>query len=177
MSLFPTRHHTRLQHDLSPEFPLSHTHTHSFSLSLSELTMSSGVGVDDSCLTAYDELKLKHLHKFIIYALSPDNKKIIVEQTAPASSSYDDFLNALPQDDCRYAVYDFEYTKDGGQRNKICFVAWSPDSAKIKHKMLYASSKDAIRKALVGLAVEIQGTDHSEVAYDAVLEKVTRTSN
>lgn len=55
----------------------------------------------------------------------------------------------------------------------------------MKQKMLYASSKDALRKALVGIAAEIQGTDLSEVSYDAgtltrernlypVLEKVTR---
>lgn len=31
--------------------------------------------------------------------------------------------------------------------------------------MLYASSKDAIRRSLVGIAAEIQGTDHSEIAY------------
>lgn len=40
--------------------------------------------------------------------------------------------------------------------------------------MIYASSKDALRKTLVGIAVEIQGTDESEVAYDAVLDKCTR---
>ena len=43
----------------------------------------------------------------------------------------------------------------------------SPDDAKIKNKMLYASSKDALRRSLVGIAVEIQGTDLSEVAYDS----------
>jgi cofilin len=32
--------------------------------------------------------------------------------------------------------------------------------------MLYASSKDALRRALVGIATEIQGTDFSEVAYE-----------
>lgn len=31
--------------------------------------------------------------------------------------------------------------------------------------MLYASSKDAIRRSLVGIANEIQATDFSEVAY------------
>lgn len=31
--------------------------------------------------------------------------------------------------------------------------------------MLYASSKDAIRRSLVGIANEIQGTDYSEIAY------------
>lgn len=33
--------------------------------------------------------------------------------------------------------------------------------------MLFASSKDALRKSLVGIAAEIQGTDFSEVAYEA----------
>jgi hypothetical protein len=47
----------------------------------------------------------------------------------------------------------------------IGFLRRSPDEAKIKTKMLYASSKDAIRRSLVGIAAEIQGTDHSEIAY------------
>ncbi|POW00585.1 hypothetical protein PSHT_12962 [Puccinia striiformis] len=44
----------------------------------------------------------------------------------------------------------------------------SPDEAKIKNKMLYAASKKAIRDALVGIGMEIQGTDASEVAYNTV---------
>ena len=42
----------------------------------------------------------------------------------------------------------------------------NPDDARIKQKMVYASSKDALRKSLVGISTEIQGTDLSEVAYD-----------
>ena len=38
--------------------------------------------------------------------------------------------------------------------------------------MLYASSKDAIRKKLVGISNEIQGTDFSEVAFQTVLDRV-----
>lgn len=52
----------------------------------------------------------------------------------------------------------------------------SPDDSKVKQKMLYASSKEAIRKALVGISTEIQGTDLSEVSYDTVLEKVARST-
>lgn len=43
----------------------------------------------------------------------------------------------------------------------------SPDDAKIKNKMLYASSKDALRRSLVGISTEIQGTDYSEVAHES----------
>ena len=33
--------------------------------------------------------------------------------------------------------------------------------------MLFASSKEALRRALVGIALEIQGTEASEVAYES----------
>lgn len=120
-------------------------------------------------------LKLGKKLKYIIYALSDDFTEIVVEKTSEAQS-YDAFLEDLPSGSCRYAVYDFEYTLEGseGTRNKLCFITWSPDEAKIKNKMLYAASKDALRRALVGIAVEVQGTDASEVAYETVLEKATR---
>ena len=43
----------------------------------------------------------------------------------------------------------------------------APDHAKIKQKMVFASSKDALRRALQGVAIEVQGTDYSEVAYES----------
>jgi len=42
--------------------------------------------------------------------------------------------------------------------------------------MLFASSKDALRRSLVGIASEIQATDPSEVDYEYVLDKITRTT-
>ncbi len=42
----------------------------------------------------------------------------------------------------------------------------STDDAKIKQKMLFASSRDALRRSLVGIATEIQGTDYSEVDHE-----------
>jgi hypothetical protein len=42
----------------------------------------------------------------------------------------------------------------------------APDIAKVKSKMLFASSKDALRRALVGIGAEIQATDPSEVAHE-----------
>jgi len=133
--------------------------------------MASGVPVNDNCLSEYQALKLGHKHTYIIYNLSKDLTEIVVEKTSK-TSDYDDFLHDLPEAECRWAVYDFEYLKEGGKRNKLVFFSWSPDTARIKQKMLFASSKDALRRALVGIAVEIQGTDSSEVDYESVLEKV-----
>ncbi|KAH0834059.1 actin-depolymerizing factor homology domain-containing protein [Lanmaoa asiatica] len=97
-------------------------------------------------------------------------KEIIVEESS-TTADYAEFLNHLPEKECRWAIYDFEFEKDG-RRNKICFISWSPDEAKIKPKMVFASSRDALRRKLDGIAVEIQGTDPTEVSYETVLAKV-----
>ncbi|MFE7592494.1 actin-binding ADF family protein [Kitasatospora sp. NPDC057512] len=136
--------------------------------------MASGVGVNDVCLQEYQLLKLKKTYKYIVFNLNKDNTEIVVEKTS-TSQDYDDFIADLPETECRWAVYDFEFEKEGaGKRNKLTFVSWAPETARIKQKMLFASSKDALRKALVGIAVEIQATEYSEVAYESVLDKASR---
>ncbi|KAK9460623.1 Cofilin/tropomyosin-type actin-binding protein-domain-containing protein [Lipomyces oligophaga] len=133
------------------------------------------VALNNECQSAFQELKLGKSLKFIIFALNDKRTEIVVAEKSN-SSSYDDFLAELPENDCRYAIYDFEYELSGGEgkRSKICFFTWSPDTAPVRSKMTYASSKDAIRRALTGIAAEIQGTDFSEVAYESVLDKVSR---
>jgi len=72
----------------------------------------------------YQELKLRKKHKYIIFGLSED-KTEIVKLKAETSTDYDVFLADLPEDKCRWAVYDFEFQKeDSGQRNKIVFYHW-----------------------------------------------------
>ncbi|EGF98777.1 uncharacterized protein MELLADRAFT_73515 [Melampsora larici-populina 98AG31] len=135
--------------------------------------MVKGVGVNQACIEEFMNLKLKKKTKYIVFTLSDNKTEIQVEKTSE-SQDYDDFLGDLPGEACRYAVYDFEFESGEGKRNKLCFYAWSPDNAPIKNKMLYASSKDALRRSLVGIGVEIQGTDLSEVSFESVLEKATR---
>lgn len=49
----------------------------------------------------------------------------------------------------------------------------SPDTGKIKLKMLYASSKDALTKKLKGLVTKpVQANDESDLDYDEVLRKL-----
>merc|ERR1711974_509190 len=139
--------------------------------------MATGVAIQDACVDKFQELKLGKNTRYLMYKINDTHTEIIVEKVAGSSETYDSFVSQLPQDDCRYAVYDFEFeTPDGGKRNKILFISWSPDSSKIKSKMLYAASKDAFRKKLVGIGNEVQATDMSEIDYQTVLEKVASTT-
>ncbi|KAG8851527.1 cofilin [Tulasnella sp. 330] len=136
--------------------------------------MSSGVAVNPECLTRYQELKLKKKIKYIIFTLNKTFTEIIVEKSSD-DADYDKFITDLPETECRWAIYDFDFEKkDAGKRNKLVFYSWSPDDAKIKQKMVFASSRDALKRSLDGIAAEIQGTDYSEISHESVLDKVNR---
>lgn len=140
--------------------------------------MSSGIGVNDESLKAFNELKLgggkKDAPNYVIYRINDDKTEIIVEKKGRAVN-YDEFVDLLPENECRYACYDFDYELPGGagKRAKIIFYTWAPDTTPIRAKMVYASSRDALRRALNGVAVDIQGADYSEVDYETVINKVT----
>ena len=134
---------------------------------------ASGMAVDDECKLRFMELKAKRSHRFIVFKIEEKIQRVVVETVGESQQSYDDFAASLPADECRYAVYDFDFTTDENvQKSKICFVAWSPDTSKIRSKMLYASSKDRFRRELDGVqVVELQATDPSEMSLDIVKER------
>ncbi|CAE6456248.1 unnamed protein product, partial [Rhizoctonia solani] len=134
---------------------------------------SSGVSVNGACKQAYQDMKLKKTSKYIVFKLSDDLKEVVVDKTS-SDTNYDIFLADLPTTEPRWAVYDVEFEKDGGKRNKLTFVSWSPDDAKIKAKMVYASSRDVLRRSMDGIACEIQATSSDEIAWDSVLDKASR---
>ncbi|RPA99526.1 cofilin [Choiromyces venosus 120613-1] len=144
----------------------------------------SGVTLAQDIISSYQEFKLGKKHAYVLYKLSEDNKVIEVEKKVlkddkpNPKDQYEEFIAALPEKQCRYAIYDFTYDLPGeGTRDKIIFFAWSPDNASIKQKMICASSKGTLRSALTGVAAEIQGTDYSEIAYEVVFQKVARTQS
>jgi len=142
--------------------------------------MSSGVAVDDECKVTFQDIKLGKKYRYVIYVLTGDYKKIIVEKSAMPEATYDEFLvdmkAAESAGECRYAVFDASFsTPDGQPRNKIVFFMWSPEGAKIKQKMVYSASKDALKKALgEGVAKEVQANDHGDLAWKNVLEILSK---
>lgn len=44
----------------------------------------------------------------------------------------------------------------------------SPDTSKVRMKMVYASSKDRFKRELDGIQVELQATDPSEMSFDII---------
>jgi cofilin len=51
----------------------------------------------------------------------------------------------------------------------------APDAARIKAKMMYASTKDFFKGFLDGLSVELQGSDLADISEQDVAEAVRST--
>ncbi|XP_013393067.1 actophorin-like [Lingula anatina] len=144
----------------------------------------SGIKILPNVLEQYEKLQKKHELKYIIFKIgTPEGGKddvIYVDCAEPSADKsqeehYDDFLKKLQEKpgEGRYAVFDFDC---GDNAVKIVFIAWVPDGIKVKQKMLYASSKEAIKAKLDGIKVYIQASDSSEITEEAVRAKCLEKS-
>ncbi|KAG9159712.1 hypothetical protein Leryth_017402 [Lithospermum erythrorhizon] len=123
------------------------------------------IALSDSTSSSF-ELK-SAAYRFIVFKI--EDQQVVVEKLGGPKETYDDFHASLPEDECRYAVYDFDFVTDEScQKSKIFFVAWSPDISRVRMKMVYASSKDRFKRELDGIQVELQATDPSEMSIDIV---------
>ncbi|KAL8504653.1 hypothetical protein ACS0TY_016001 [Phlomoides rotata] len=129
----------------------------------------SGMAVHDDCKLRFLELKAKRTHRFIIYKIEEKQKQVIVEKVGEPAQTYEDFTANLPVDECRYCVFDFDFVNaENCQKSKIFFIAWSPDTSRIRSKMIYASTKERFKRELDGIQVELQATDPTEMDLDVI---------
>ncbi|RVX13633.1 Actin-depolymerizing factor 1 [Vitis vinifera] len=113
-----------------------------------EANAASGMAVHDDCKLKFLELKAKRTYRSIVFQIEEKQKQVIVE---------------------RYAVYDFDFvTEENCQKSRIFFIAWSPDTSRVRSKMIYASSKDRFKRELDGIQVELQATDPTEIGLDVI---------
>ncbi|KAK8326123.1 hypothetical protein V6Z11_A11G096100 [Gossypium hirsutum] len=89
---------------------------------------SSGMYVNDDCKLKFLELKAKRNYRFIVYKIDEQTQQVIVDKLGGPQETYEDFTNSLPEHECRYAVFDYDFTTDENcQKSKIFFFAWYQD--------------------------------------------------
>ncbi|CAB1103242.1 unnamed protein product [Ectocarpus sp. CCAP 1310/34] len=139
--------------------------------------MTTGVTVNDEAVEMFNAFKLHrapHDNRYFIYKIEND-AEIVVDTFGDKTKTYEDFTACLPPNECRYGVFDLDFTtRDGREANKLIFISWSPDTAKIKNKMVYAASKEAIKSALMGIGIHLQATDQGELELDYIKSQVQK---
>lgn len=70
-------------------------------------------------------MKWGRVHRFVVYKINELSREVLVDHVGGPGEGYNELIAALPADDCRYAVFDFDFiTPDNCQKSKIFFIAW-----------------------------------------------------
>ncbi|XP_062210540.1 actin-depolymerizing factor 5-like [Phragmites australis] len=155
------------------EYPPSpHRRVHqqrSAAMAMAYKMATEGMNVKEECQRWFMEMKWKKVHRFVVYKIDERSRAVLVDKVGGPGEGYEELVAALPGDDCRYAVFDFDFvTVDNCQKSKIFFIAWSPTASRIRAKILYATSKQGLRRLLDGIHYEVQATDPSEMGFDVI---------
>ncbi|XP_076015751.1 cofilin-1 [Genypterus blacodes] len=143
--------------------------------------MASGVTVADEVLAVFNKMKVrkaqpneedkKKRKKAVVFCMSEDKKNIILEdgkeilQGDVGTTIQDPFMHfvkMLPDKECRYALYDASFETKETRKEDLVFVMWAPDDATTPCKMLYASSKMALRGKFGGVKHDWQVNGRDE---------------
>lgn len=136
--------------------------------------MSSGVAVDDEIGSTFQDFKLNKKLRYYIYKIQ-DKKTIVIEKSGERGETYDDFKASLPENEPRYGLIDLEFeTNDGRPTSKLVFISWNPDTAGVRDKMIYSSSKESIKNVLNGVGIHINSTDQAELDLDESILPVVK---
>ncbi|KAI4884918.1 hypothetical protein NFI96_013220 [Prochilodus magdalenae] len=149
--------------------------------------MASGVAISDEVIECYNQIKVRYQgseekdrFKLVVMRLSENQKSIIVDHEASLKikdvekedNVFKKIVGVLPEKDCRYALYDCTYETTESLKEDLVFIMWAPDDAPLKNKMIYASSKGALRSKLPGLKIEWQVNDPADKEQSALVEKL-----
>ena len=172
---------TAYQRFQSVDMELSTSYPIRLNISLFHLSInasqSTGVSVDDEVASSFQKFKLQqepYKLRYFIYEIK-DKKTIIISKQGERSKTYDDFVEEMPENECRYGLIDIEFeTDDGRPTSKLVFISWNPDTASVRPKMIYSGSKEALKSALVGVGIHINATDHSELDFETAILPVVK---
>nr|XP_006118628.1 destrin [Pelodiscus sinensis] len=122
--------------------------------------------------------EIKKRKKAVLFCLSDDKKCIVVEEGkeilvgdigVTISDPFKHFVQMLPEKDCRYALYDASFETKESKKEELMFFMWAPDQAPLKSKMIYASSKDAIKKKFPGIKHEHQANGQEKLGGSLIV--------
>ena len=87
---------------------------------------NTGVNVNQAVITEFNEFKLRSKYRYMVFKLNDKNEEVVIDKTGAPGAPYSEFVASLPDNDCRYAVYNAEYSTDDGERAKFVFFLWYP---------------------------------------------------
>ncbi|KAF2019489.1 cofilin, actophorin [Aaosphaeria arxii CBS 175.79] len=149
------------------------------------MSIPSGIRISDECIAAVHALhspkRCPNKLRFVIFKVDDDQQSVVVEASS-SEPDYETFRQMLCDASDhkttslappRYAVYDVDYDLgQEGKRTKSIFISWIPVHTPLKLCMVYASTREYLRKAL-NIEVSIHADSIDELEWESILEKVS----
>ena len=134
--------------------------------------VDANLDVSQQCLDQFNRLKMDKSLFFVSFRIE-NQTTVVVDHVQEKGVSYDSLIHHIPQNEPRFVVVDFDFTNnDGLILNKIIFIHWCPDNARVNHKMVYASTKENLKKRLVGIFKEVQASIASELTHESISSSI-----
>ncbi|MFE2537817.1 hypothetical protein [Streptomyces sp. NPDC059371] len=135
--------------------------------------MSRDISVDDSCISAFWELKSKRDINTVIYRLNDLLDSCAVERQG--NLTHDELLLALPANEPRIVIYDLPFaTEDGRRQNRILLISWQPQGAPPQQTAAYGYAQAALQDALDGSQLlPVRSFKAADLAYHRLVSHGT----
>lgn len=142
--------------------------------------VDSGIKVADECRDKIQALEKGNLGGMICVIKPPEGQKkdavVVVEEWAKSENvSWEDFgKRCMAHPMCFGLSFLHWTTKEGRSVDKLVFVFWNGDNAKIGDRMKYSSTKDQLKKSIKSINNIIQASDEDEFDYKNIVETVSK---
>ncbi|NAS25896.1 hypothetical protein GT755_29975 [Herbidospora sp. NEAU-GS84] len=146
--------------------------------------MSGNLDLNSDVMTAYSNVVEYLESSYVIYRIDEAESVIIPEidgladdedseDDEPDPRTFDDFLAALPADECRWGLC----AMDLGSYGSLCsfepvLFTWLPEAAPAAQRRLYEESTAILTRAFDRVLVLHTATDHTALSNGAVLDRL-----
>lgn len=102
--------------------------------------MSSGIAISEKCMEHFNALQ-KRTYSAVVLKIDKEMTEVSVDTTLPPSAGdpeteWKDFLKAIPEDDCRFILFDFSWKETPTvTKSKVIMINWSPENSPVRAKM------------------------------------------
>jgi len=98
-------------------FKSQHKQTTTTTSNTKKLLLSmAGIKINQEVVDQFNQLKFSNKLPFFTCKLSQDLSEVVVDHMAESGASWTELETCLPDDDCRYAVFNFHYEQEGSKR-------------------------------------------------------------
>ena len=137
--------------------------------------VSVGIHPTNEHIELFESVKTDRKNRALSLKLNDARNALELDFVEGRDFTLEQLAEKLPPNDCRFVVFDFEYkTFESPPRetSKLILIMWNPDSAPIKVRMPFSSTKGDLKSSFTGIQKDIQASDLSFLDYEYLRKEV-----